>query len=355
MFKRQITPTAAVDEIAAAFEARDVEQLEQATQRLIGTVRKATPEQIQPAVVRLASFIDRLAYGPGGRLAQVVGSMADMGTDPLPVLPILVERACAAMEDAARFKETYQELFGEEPPSTGDERAIPHTVERFTTAAANRGIEEDAADLLMQAWFEGDNCVQPVLFLCQRADVRAALPQRERLLNAVHNTREDLGTAGWLYGLLLVLDDVVLTVVDRKTKRGYRVTIGGIADNFQLHTLLAARLIGREKEGWLPGKPPTPAMVAAADGTGEPEPPGSILGQFNLVDVNGTWLWNEGRPADIPVTDGERVVVIDPPAYARSWNLGRAYPLMKPTLRVDRQLTKEETHAWLARAKPSEH
>src|SRR6476469_5881653 len=111
MFKRRITPTAAVDEIAAAFDARDVEQLEKATQRLIGAVRKATPEQIQPAVERLASFIDRLAYGPGGRLGQLVGNMADMGTDPLPVLPTLVERACAAMEDAARFKAMYQELF----------------------------------------------------------------------------------------------------------------------------------------------------------------------------------------------------------------------------------------------------
>jgi hypothetical protein len=96
-------------------------------------------------------------------------------------------------------------------------------------------------------------------------------------------------------------------------------------------------------------------MVAAADGTGDPQPRGGILGQFNLVDLHGKWLWNEGRPADIPVTDGERVVVIDPPAYPRSWNLGRAYPLMKPTVRVDRQLSQQEAHDWLARAEPSEH
>jgi hypothetical protein len=351
MFKRKITPTAAVDEIGAAFEARDIDALDKATQRLIGAVQKATPEQIQPATVRLATFVGRLAYGPGGRLGQIIGSMADMGTDPLPVLPTLVERACAAMEDAARFAEMYKDLFGEDPPDTVDEGVV----ERFTAAAVQRGTDEDAADLLLQAWFAGDSCVQPVLFLCQRADVRKALPQRDRLLAAIEPVRKDLGTAQWLHGLLLVLDDVALTVVHRETARGYRVTIGGIGDNFQLHTLLAARLIGREDQGWLPGTPPTPAMIASADGTGDPEPRGGIAGQFNLVDLNGKWLWNEGRPADIPVTDGERVVVIDPPAYPRSWNAGRAYPLMTPTMRVDRQLSQQEAHDWLARAKPSEY
>ena len=355
MFKRQITPTAAVDEIAAAFEARNIEQLEKATHRLIAAARKASPEQIQPAVERLTTFVDRLAYGPGGRLGQIVGSVADMGTDPLPVLPVLVERACAAMEDASRFAEMYQDLFGEDPPDSEDEDAIPATVERFTAAAVQRGIDEDPADLLLQAWFACDSCVQPVLFLCQRADVRKALPQRDRLLTAIDNVRKSHGTPQWLHGLLLVLDDVALTVVHRKSGRGYRVTIGGIGDNFQLHTLLAARLIGSERQGWLPGTPPTPAMVAAADGTGDPAPPGGIRGQFNLVDLNGKWLWNEGRPADIPVTDGERVVVIDPPAYPRSWNAARAYPLMTPTMRVDRQLSPQEAHDWLARANPSEY
>jgi hypothetical protein len=354
MFKRQITPSAAVDDVAAAVQARDVRRFERSVLRMDEVVRGATPEEIQPAVLRLAPVVDGMACGVGADLVKILGNMADMGTDPLPVLPMLVERACAAMEDAAEFARWHRELAGD-PPSTEDDAAIPGTVRRIRAAAADRAMSPDDAELLVQAWFAGEHWVQPVLFLCQRADVRAALPQRQRLVEAVEEVREDFGTAGWLRGLLLVLDDVALTVVDRTTGRGYRVTIGGIGDNFQLHTLLAARLIGSESEGWLPGTPPTPAMVAAADGTGEPEPPGGIVGQFNLVDVNGKWLWNEARPSDIPVTDGERVVVIDPPAYPRSWNAGRAYPLMTPTMRVDRQLSRQEAHDWLARAKPSEH
>jgi len=345
---------AAVDKIAAAFEARDAEQFDKAIQRLIKAVQNATPEEIQPAVVSLTAIVDQLAYVPAAELGQIVGSMATMGTDPRPILPTLVERACNVMEDAARFAELYQSLLGEEPPSASDYGAIAATIQRFTDAAVASGMDGDAADLLVQAWFGGDGCVQPVLILCQWADVRAALPQRDRLLAAIEPIRESLGNAEWLHGLLLVLDDVVLTVVDRTTGRGYRLTIGGIGDNFQLHTLLAARLIGREDDGWLPGTRPTAAMVAAADGSGDPQPRGGLVGQFNLVDLHGKWLWNEGRPADIPLIEGERVVVIDPPPYHRGWNVGRTYPLMMPTMRFDRHLSTQEARAWLAQAKPSE-
>ncbi|MBO0824599.1 MAG: hypothetical protein J2P27_12200, partial [Actinobacteria bacterium] len=129
--------------------------------------------------------------------------------------------------------------------------------------------------------------------------------------------------------------------------------IGGIGDNFQLQTLLAARLIGDPDAGWLPGVPLTAEMIAAADGSGEPQPRAGIAGRFNLVDPSGAWIWNEGRPADIPLFEDERVVILDPPPYERTWNTGRIYPLMQPTLRVDGQLPPHEAASWLAKARPA--
>jgi len=35
-----------------------------------------------------------------------------------------------------------------------------------------------------------------------------------------------------------------------------------------------------------------------------------------------------------PRLEGTRVVVIDPPPYERTWNAGRAYPLMRPSVTV---------------------
>ena len=124
--------------------------------------------------------------------------------------------------------------------------------------------------------------MQPVLHLSQRADVRAALPQRERLLLAVEAARESLDVPRWLHGPLLVLDDAPLIVLHRQSGRGYRVTISGIGSNAQLQTLLAARLIGESGADWLPGTRPSPDMTAAADGSGPMQSPGGIVPQFSL-------------------------------------------------------------------------
>jgi hypothetical protein len=159
--------------------------------------------------------------------------------------------------------------------------------------------------------------------------------------------------APWLLGLLLVLDDEQLIVVHRATGRVYELTISGIGDNFQLHTLLAATLIGDPAQGRIPGTPPHPSWTTAAI-DGEMAPPGGIRGQFNLVTATGEWIWNEGRPADIPVVADHRVVVIDPPPYERTWNIGRSYPLMVPEMRLDRVQPADEAYACTRRINPAQ-
>jgi hypothetical protein len=206
------------------------------------------------------------------------------------------------------------------------------------------------ARALTEAWFTGNGWVQPVLYLSQRKDVRASLPERAQLLEATEAVAGQLSTAHWLFGLLLVLDDEELIILHRAAGRGYRVIISGIGDNFQLHTLLAANLIGEEQRGMIPGQPPAPAEIAAAS-EGEVAPPDGIKGNFNLVDAYGAWIWNEGRPADIPRLEGTRVVVIDPPPYERTWNAGRAYPLMCPSVTVTEILPAAEAARWLSKVK----
>lgn len=343
------SPDTAAQQLVTAIDARDEVAYRAALGCLVDAVRSASPADLEPALARLALTLREVPLGPGSDLAQLTGSIAGMVADTTPVLDVLVERACQAMEEAAQFLTLHRELLGE-PPEPADPEAVRDTIERFLSAARDRASKPYS---LVEAWFAGESWVQPVLYLSQRADVRAALPQRQRLLAAVNSVREQFSVAEWLYGLLLVLDDTPLIVLHRPTGRGYRVTIGGIGDNFQLHTLLAARLIGDPDAGWIPGVPPTSEMVAAADGTGDPQPAGGISGQFNLVDPTGAWIWNEGRPADIPLFEGERVVILDPPPYRRSWNAGRIYPLMKPTLRVDGHLTPDEAGAWLARCRPA--
>jgi hypothetical protein len=344
-----MSPLDVVDRIAEAISVGQEGAYRAALRELADAVEHASPADLPPALARLVPLLADAALGAAADLARTVGGMAWLVDDPSPVLGVLVDRACGALELAATFRGLHRELLGD-PPAHDDFASVQPTLRRFLPAARGRAADPLA---LAQAWFTGSGWAQPVLLLAQRADVRATLPQLGRLLGALEATRDDFDVAHLLHELLFVLDDAPLLVLHRQTGRGYRLTIGGIGDNFQLHTLLAARLIGDPDAGLLPGIPPTPAMLSAAEGPGPLEPPGGLLGPFNLVDPYGDWIWNEGRPADIPLFDGERVVILDPPAYERRWRSGRAYPLMTPLCRVDAQLPALEAAGWLAKARPA--
>jgi hypothetical protein len=348
------------DELDDALAAADQRRFEAAAQSLGAATPGAAPDDVRDAMARLAGILATIRFGRGADLARLAGAMANHGPMPRELLPVLVRRATEVMELAARFAATFG-TGAENLPDPGDPTLIQPAMSRLREVLSDPGSAatppdpdsgaDSAALALAEAWFTGNAWVQPVLFLCQREDVRAGLPARARLAAATEAVAEHLSTAHWLHGLLLVLDNEELIVLHRPTGRGYRVTISGIGDNFQLHTLLAANLAGEESRGLIPVEPPTPAEVAAAS-DGELTPPGGIRGNFNLVDAHGTWIWNEGRPADIPRLDGTRVVVLDPPPYERGWNAGRAYPLMRPAVTVNETLPAPEAARWLSKVTP---
>jgi hypothetical protein len=77
-----------------------------------------------------------------------------------------------------------------------------------------------------------------------------------------------------------------------------------------------------------------------------------LKGDGTLCDpMSGSshWIWNEGVPADIPPFEGERVVLLGPPPYPRSWTAGRRFPFMVGDLRVERVLARGEVRDLLGR------
>ena len=334
------------DRIIESLDHRDEAAFGEAVNGLRATVQTMSPADVAAEAAALAAVVNRLPIGIGSYVTPALGALCDLGARPGDVLDALVEGALRVLNNLEPFKQLCAQA-GIEAPNSSDDEAFPDTMRAL--------IESEAVDMepnriaqYAQAWFAGDGWIQPVLYLCQRKDVRAILPRREELTAAIESAREDLETAHWLYGLLMVLDDERFIVLHRAGRKGWRCTMSGIGDNFQLHTLLAARLA--EATGVTP---PTPAELAAAD-TGDLQPADGIKGRYNLVGADGTWIWNEGRPADIPTLDGTRVVVLDPPPYERGWNAGRAYPKMPPTLTVDGELAPEEFDLWLGEVKPSE-
>lgn len=326
-------------QVVSASEAQDWAAAARLMERAFEQAAAAGEDERDAAVEVLGEALGRVRFACGRDIAVLAGQLIGVGAGPGGALAALSSRVAEGLESAARLPGLWG---GGELPDPREEEQVGGAMARLSD---HRRVVE--------AWFTIGEWVQGLLVPMQRKDVRLALPFRERLAAAVAGAPEQIDQAYWLHGLMQVLDDEPLLVLDRAGGRGYEVTISGIGDNFQLHTLLAAALIGDPAAGLIPGERPAPEWVAAAT-TGELQPTGGIQGQFNLVDAFGAWIWNEGRPADIPFADGRRVVVLDPPPYPRSWNVGRVYPSMEPTVTVDRILPPEEAARHLARVAPDQ-
>lgn len=312
---------------------------------IVGQVDKASAAELTEGVTRFVPALQRVALGNGGMLAQLTAGMIESGADPMPVLGVLVKRVIDGLEQAARFPALADKLGGAVRAPSRRAEAVA-LGDRVTRAAPAAGLSAEEAATITQAWFTVNDWIPSLLLPLQQKRARQGLPHRAQLTEAAAAMTDHAEDAPWLLGLLLVLDDEQVIVVHRESGRAYSVTISGIGDNFQLHTLLAATLIGDPTSGLIRGEPPQAAWIAAAS-AGEMAPPGGVLGQFNLLDATGEWIWNEGRPADIPQVGGRRVIVLDPPPYQRSWNIGRAYPLMIPEIRLDRVLPVHEAASWM--------
>ncbi|GAA4942438.1 hypothetical protein [Actinoplanes utahensis] len=350
-WKRERTSAALPDlcgDLARGVLARDEKTAAAAFHGIGRSIESAGPDELTEGARRLRPALERVPLGNGTALAQVAAGLVEAGADPFVLLDVLVERVTDGLELGARFPALAEKDGGEfEAPDS--QAAADVLIERVTRAAAQAGIERDESIRITESYFTVDDWIPSLLLPLQQKRVRQAVRGRERLAAATAAMEDHADAATWMYGLLQVIDDEAFLVIHRPSGRAYRLTVSGVGDNFQLHTLLAATLIGDPAQGLIAGDRPQPAWIAAATDGPELQPAGGVRGQFEMWGADGDRVWGEGRPADVPVVDGHRVVVLDVPSYARSWNTGRVYPLMYPEITLDRILPETEAAGWLAR------
>ena len=167
--------------------------------------------------------------------------------------------------------------------------------------------------------------------------------------------------------LLNVLTDEEVIVLHPATSQGYIIRISGISDNFQLHTLLADALAydGEGPEWGIPAVRPSKSVVAVVNGTGPQESDEPSTGIWNFYNWQALlydkisdseiddWIWNEGIPADIEKWEGKRVIILGPPSYARTWNTGKSIPHLKPEIKIEKVLNRDEAGDLIAKMKNS--
>ncbi|MCD0452338.1 hypothetical protein LO762_24550 [Actinocorallia sp. API 0066] len=269
----------------------------------------------------------------GGWLAVMAGALAERGADA-DGIPI-VERLSGVAAGALAFADAWG---GTPPPAAaGPSREIwERTVQ----------LMGDRAKVSMQCWYALPQFARGALALLRYSPAtRAAVADfDEGVDRAVVHCEALQG----VQELRRVLDGEPLLVLHRPTRQGWTVTMRGVTDNFQLHTLLAGLLVG----GSVQGHAPHPGWVAAfADGEADPSLP-PVEGWWDLTDAHGEEVWNEGVPADIPLLGETRVLVLDPPSYARSWTAARRHPEVPGLLTLDAAYHPDDLVAWWPVLKP---
>ncbi|MEU3522373.1 hypothetical protein AB0E62_00600 [Streptomyces sp. NPDC038707] len=320
----------------AGFEAAVREQDADRSQQYFDDLRRyfgeADDQDFRQAGPRLAAILDEMPAAPRATIAVLVGACVERGADPTPCAPYVLAGLAGALDDARAFCDRWAATGGGDFPDPQAEEPPEDLLDR---------VDPDLA----VAWLTLHHWEMAAVALLDHAAVRTALDDgtRTRLLRTLRSVEEDSGYVfKCLAYALLVLDDEPLVVLDRPTGTGYALRMTGIGDNFQLHTLLADVLIGG---GHLPGRAPSAEEAAVCR-----DRPGQVdtIGSFNLVTPLGDWVWNEGTPSDIPVVDGVRLLVLDPPSYERSWPAGRFFPHMKGDLVLERVLGADEARRLLA-------
>lgn len=331
----------------AAGQAHDFPEAVKEAFRLSSSVPK---EELEIALEALAPVLgDCEPYaGVAADLSVLAGALAESGT-PAGQTGLEVLRQVGSYGQAAvAFMHAWDKTGGgtlPAPSQVGDKE--------------ERRVEEvlgDNAPLATAGWWTAQRYGLAAKAMLSDSGVRSAVRADPSALDGLSQIVEALSTRlsefGEVAELLRMAEVSRVLVLDRASWRGFRVRFDGVSDNFQLHTLLADALIG--KEGFrLSGTRPDPRWVVASQ-DGQVDPLADVVrGEWDLVGGDGTWVGNEVCPGDIPVVDGERVLVLEPQSLTHSWRAGRRHPHIVGVLTVLSELHAEETAAWWARIHPA--
>ncbi|MFF4116897.1 hypothetical protein ACFY0P_25990 [Streptomyces sp. NPDC001714] len=320
------------------------------------TARAGGPASATAAVEALAPWLPGLA-GDFAKTAVLAGACVEWGGSPMALADVLPQRAAEAMMLNGLVPGCWAEAAPGRPLPEPVSGSTAELVQALVTLARPEG-RPDKGDMtrIAMSWFDMEDWLKALITVLGHGSFRAAVPPRVKaeLREYAAAVADRSQRAAWVRDLAAVLDEEPLVVLHPPARRGYVLTMSGVGDNFQLHTLLADRLVGDSDQGMVPGERPDRSWVAAAtDADPYLGPDNPALRRFRLFDGHGAYVHPEGVPADIKPLDGTRVLVLHPPNGHYGMGVGRVFQNMIPTLTLDRVLGADEAERWLTRIAPA--
>ena len=313
------------------------------------------------ALIVMAPGLDDLGHDLVGRLAICCGALLEYGADPTPAIEPFLQRLPGQLELADRFcnrlsehaiEDEEEESFDEDELEWFPFGMVPATA--VTTMAAIHP-DEAAAHSGMETFALGT-----IAMLSRSPSARVRAREHPEWADAAFSVGER-----FLFQMLQVLDDEPLLVLHPESGRGWRFVVGGVADNFQLNTLLLGALVGEGSLAGMDGERPSDGALALVRGDGPQESDELIVVKWTLTNwvalqPDGTvdsdfsrsgdyWIWNEGVPADIDRFEGTRTVLIGSGGPERIFGARRTFGGLPARFDHTETLPPDDVAAILAR------
>lgn len=342
--------------------------------------------QLTPAIE--GASIDR-----AGIAALVCGALVEGGADPEIALEPLLERLpqvlAGARDYLRRCRQRHLEQTGAlleddaDLADTDDGSRAAQLLADVSPGAHGGTVEHDEEELLepeipasvaawvaerhpdqARAWHALDFWCQPAIAMLSRAEELRASLEREVFRDTLEVLRHEHRGAAYLWQLIEVLDDEPLLVLDPVTRRGFRLRISGISDNFQLQVLLAARLMGDAEAGMLSGVRPSSAALDVARGDGPQQIDETFVASWELfgwqalrsdstlpdpLEAPDHHVPVDDIPAAIPDFEGVRTVLLGRSPRPRSWSIARMFGALHASIELEAVLGASEVDAILQR------
>lgn len=319
----------------------------------IFAVASENPEEAEKAMKILSAGIVSLKSPyRASYLALLCGAILEDKVNPQPLFSPLLTLLSSSVGQCDAFIEEAKKRY----PSILHENGV-------NTELLQQVQGELEVELPLEAEaFKGFGMLwRPTMALClisheARGEVRKSLSKLENIAPFMEGV-------DWLIKLVAVLDEEPLLVIEPSTRLGFRAKMSGVADNFQLHMLIMDVFPLSEPSNH---RRISEELASIARGDGSQQSNESVTGVWNLYDWRALqpnkalpipgdqgyvhyWIWGEGTPADIPLFDQQRVVLLGPPAYERTWTANRIFDHLKAQLNEYKTLTSAEVDDWLER------
>ena len=300
------------------------------------------------AIARLAGGIENPDPYQAARAAMLTGVLVEQGGGPTIALPPILDRAPDLL---FRARELFDIMVLENAPIDDFYDDYPALFAQYFKAMPEGVKSVRGLPLLLRP---------AMTMLCRDVSSRVAARQNAALVRTVSEMKEIQREAGYLHRVLEMTDDAPFLVLHANQKKGFRIRVTGVQNNFHLFTLLQGALIG---PGKLDGPPPDPEVIALAKGEAQHARSlhdSAAFGYFHylglrpdktLDTVIGSvgWLWGEAPAFTTPVWKNQHVVLLDKLSLgSRGWDSGFFAPLhdaLRSSVVIEESLSPSDVNA----------